>query len=189
MPTIINNGSTHISIKTISACDCNPGTFNLILPIGSQPSENDWDMISIEIKNPIRDFNVLVVSDTSAYDEDCALLNSNTLSVLQGWTIYHIDVTSCILLGTTEIESLCPNYNLFRVQDGYIVFGEIDVTMLDSNFNFMWTFAGNDVFCPMDNELKPIEICNDRIKLFDFKGDYYELNYRGVLLTHHKKQK
>ena len=58
--------------------------------------------------------------------------------------------------------------------------------MLDSNFDFVWTFTGNDVFCPMENNLKPIELCSDRIIIYDFNNVRYELNYAGELISKRK---
>ena len=82
----------------------------------------------------------------------------------------------------------CANFNIYRIQDGYIILGETDVTMLDHDFNTLWSFGGNDVFSPMDPALKPIELCNDKIKLYDFNGDYYELNYSGKLIASRKNE-
>ncbi len=131
----INEENIQITIKTMAASEYDPDTFTSVLLTGSKPSENDWDIISVEIVTPDTNHLIALISETTANDIDCAVLNGHILSVLQGWTIYHIDIDTCTLTGTTEINSWCPNYNIFRIPAGYIILGEVDVTMLDHDFN------------------------------------------------------
>ena len=184
---IIQNENTLITIQTIPTESYAPANFDLTLPAGETLSEFDFDLLSITVDRPDQHTLIALLCEVSVCDKDCAVLNGSVLSVLQDWTIYHIDIDTCMLQATTAVETLLPNYNLYRIPDGYIVFGEITVTKLDPDFNVLWSFDGHDVFCPMEEGLKPIELCEDRIKLYDFNGDYYELGYGGNLITYQKR--
>ena len=50
--------------------------------------------------------------------------------------------------------------------------------MLDNNLSEIWKFIGKDIFASICNK-KVFEICNDRIKLYDFEDNYYELDFNG----------
>lgn len=184
---VIKDNNACVSINSIPAHSFSPLAYNLILPNAEAHPELLLDIIVIEIERKGgRKLQIALICETSAIDEDCAVLNGNVLSVLQDWTLYHINIETCELVSTTRINSWCPNFHIYRIPSGYIILGETDVTMLDNCFNSLWSFGGNDIFSPMDPSLKPIEFCEDRIKLYDFNGDYYELNYSGKLITHRK---
>ena len=185
---VIEGDNVHISITTIPAASFVSSAYDLILPTVDSRSEYDLDAVTIEIVKNGKRSKVALIGDTSANETDCAVLNGDVLSVLQDWTLYHINIETCELVSTTKIDSWCPNFNIYRIQDGYIILGETDVTMLDHGFNTLWSFGGNDVFSPMDPALKPIELCEDKIKLYDFNGDYYELNYSGKLIASRKNE-
>ncbi len=182
---IISTDTVSITISVIPADNYNPRDYQLTLPVGSKISTDDIDIASVEIDRAGSKKRIAIVSETP-YDVDCAVLNGSVLSIVQSFTIFHIDIDTCILTGTTEIDSFCPNYSIYRIPDGYIIFGEMDITGLGADFGFRWRFSGNDVFCPIEEGLKPIELCRDRIKLYDFNKDYYELSYTGELIAHRK---
>lgn len=147
---VIEGDNIHISITTIPAARFSPSAYNLIIPNADSHSEYDLDTVTIEIVKNGKRSKVALIGDTTANNEDCAVLNGDILSVLQGWTLYHINIETCDLVSTTKIDSWCPNFNIYRIQDGYIILGETDGTMLDHGFNTLWSFGGNDVFSPMD---------------------------------------
>ena len=49
---------------------------------------------------------------------------------------------------------------------------------LDFNFNKVWGFYGRDIFVSMNNK-KAFEISNNKIKVYDFEDNYYELDFDG----------
>ena len=53
--------------------------------------------------------------------------------------------------------------------------------MLDFDFKVKWKFSARDIFVTLDNT-KAFELCNDRIKLFDFEKNYYEIDFNGKLI-------
>ena len=74
------------------------------------------------------------------------------------------------------------NYGIYRVQNGYIVYGEMEITMLDFDFNKKWSFSGKDIFVSMSDK-KPFELCENSIKLYDFEENFYEIDFSGKLIS------
>lgn len=73
------------------------------------------------------------------------------------------------------------NYGIFRVQNGYIIYGEIEILMLDFEFNKKWAFSGKDIFVSISGK-KSFELCENSIRLYDFEDNYYEIDYMGNLI-------
>ena len=63
-----------------------------------------------------------------------------------------------------------------------IIHGEMEITMLDNEFNKMWSFMGKDIFASVSGK-EPFEICKDRIKLYDFEDNYYEIDFCGKCIN------
>ena len=61
---------------------------------------------------------------------------------------------------------------------GYLIYGEIEILMLDFDFNLMWKFSGKDIFVSVTGK-KAFELCEDSIKLYDFEDNFYEIDYDG----------
>ena len=60
--------------------------------------------------------------------------------------------------------------------------------MIDNNLNELWNFCGKDIFVSISGK-NPFEICNDRIKLYDFEDNYYEINFDGKQINQEKNRK
>ena len=54
--------------------------------------------------------------------------------------------------------------------------------MLDFNFNKKWSFSGKDIFVSM-SEKKAFDLCENSIKLHDFGGHFYEIDFSGKLIN------
>lgn len=122
------------------------------------------------------------MGDYFSSDIDCALLNDEILSVLQNRYITRIRVTDGSVIGQTDLqESASINYAIYKVPKGYILYGEIDIVGLSNDFKRKWTFSGRDIWASVTGK-NPFEICEDRIKLYDFCDNYYEIDFDGRII-------
>lgn len=87
-----------------------------------------------------------LIGDCHVYDEDCAILKGNILTVLQNDTISQINVISGEFVFYTRIEDFGCNIGIYEIETGYIIYGEEEIKMLDFNFNTKWKFSGKDIF-------------------------------------------
>ena len=112
---------------------------------------------------------------------DCYLLEGEVLTVLKYTRVFQFQVSGGELINvqTLEVED-CP-FGLYSVLAGYIVHGELEIAMYDKQFRLKWRFSGRDIFASSTDK-QVFRMLEDRICLFDFWDNYYEIDYNGKLL-------
>ena len=136
---------------------------------------------SIHVSLSDSEFYIALVGPSYSYDDNCAVLEDKTLTVLQDNTITQIKVTDGTIIRHIEFDCFGCNFAIYRVKNGYVVYGEIEITMLDIEFIKKWSFSGKDIFVTVDGK-QPFEIRDDIICLHDFEGNYYEIDFDGKSL-------
>lgn len=126
--------------------------------------------------------SIALVGDFYSYESDCAILDGDILTVLQNDTITQIKVCDGSIIIHKQLDCFGCNFGIYKVRKGYVVYGEIDITMLDLELNIMWTFSGRDIFVTNSNK-KPFELCENTIKLYDWEDNYYEIDFDGNLVS------
>lgn len=151
----------------------NPQNFN----------HNDiYKTFSVHIDLFYKVIKIAVVGSFYSYDTNCAILDEEILTVLQDDTILQINVTDGSLLCCKKIVCFGCNYGIYKVKQGYIIYGEIEITMLDFEFNKIWVFSGKDIFVSLTKK-KSFELGENSIKLYDFEDNFYEIDFSGNLIS------
>ena len=144
--------------------------------------DNDFiNVFSIKIKSRVKDTRIALIGGLYSNIEKCAILNENTLIVLQNDMIFQIDITTGELLDSKNIETFGSNFAIYQIQTGYIIHGEIEILKLTFDFEIEWSFSARDIFATLDG--KPaFQLCDNCIKLYDFENDSYEIDFNGKLI-------
>ena len=74
-------------------------------------------------------------------------------------------------------------FGIFPKDENYIIHGEGDIIMLNSNLQPVWDFSGHDIFATADASIASFQMKEDRISLVDFDLNRYELGYDGQLIS------
>lgn len=127
--------------------------YDVILNPENKRHNDYYSVLAVEIDKFYEKTKIALIGDYYSYDTDCAFLENNTLTIMQN--------------------------NTFT--DGYVVYGELSVVKLNKDYEKEWEFSGKDIFITQNGK-EPFELCNDRIKLYDWLGNYYELDRNGNLL-------
>lgn len=128
---------------------------------------------------------VLVGSPYSS-DENCAVLEGEILTVLLCWDIIRININTCEVVARYHLDHSGCNFGIFRIDRGYIIHGELEISLLNPNFQKEWSYSSQDIFVS-NSECIPFEIRQDRICLFDIYGEYYEIDFNGKEIRHRKE--
>ena len=140
---------------------------------------NDFSRtLSIHVDLFTSEFCIALIGPFCTYDSDCAILDNETLTVLQDCMITQIKVTDGSIIRHINLDCLGCNFALYKVRKGYIIYGEIEITMLDFDFIKKWSFSGKDIFVSNSGK-KPFELHEDSICLYDFEDNYYEIDFEG----------
>lgn len=72
-------------------------------------------------------------------------------------------------------------FQIFQLQDDYLIHGEIEISRVDKNGNIKWHFSGADIFVS-PNGSEEFKLDGNRILLNDFSGNSYILDFAGKVL-------
>ncbi len=146
-------------------------------------TRNDsYKVFSITIDLFYKKQSIAFVCDFYSYDTDCALLEKNILTILSNDTIVQIDVIQGNIVSFRKLDESGCHFGIYKVKNGYIIYGEIEIIMLDFDFHKIWSFSGKDIFVSITDK-QPIELCENSIKLYDFEDNFYEIDYDGNLIS------
>lgn len=142
---------------------------------------NDWSKtFCIEVDNSHNISKLALIGSFYSYDTNCAILNNSILTVLQDDVITQIMLSDYSMILCKRFDCFGCNYGIYQCDSGYIVHGEIDIMMLNNQFEKVWSFGGGDVFVlPSNSNKKSFEIYDNIIKLYDWEENYYEVDFTG----------
>lgn len=155
--------------------------YDVILNPGRYRHNDFSKILSIHVDLFSNEFYIALIGSFYSYDSDCAILENDTLTVLQGDAITQIRVTDGTLVRHIRLDGFGCNFAIYKVSKGYIVYGEIEITMLDFDFLKKWSFCGKDIFVSVSGQ-KPFELNEDGICLRDIEGNCYQLDFDGGLV-------
>lgn len=181
----LENQKCHVEIKidetyTVDSADNHP--YDVVLNPCHYKHNDLCKTFSIYVDSFSSELHIALIGHFYSYDFDCAILDNDILTVLQDKTITQIRVTNGSLVRHIKFDCFGCNFGIYKVQKGYIIYGEIEITMLDFDFIKIWSFSGKDVFVSISRkdsfELKENSIC-----VYDFEDNYYELDFDGNLMV------
>ena len=135
-----------------------------------------------------RNAEIALVGDYYTSDCDCAILEKNILTVLQNDYISQIDLGDVRVVAGYNVDVFGTTFSIYRMPDGYLIYGEIEIIKLDNEFNTVWKFSGRDIFVSITGK-NAFELTDHSIKLYDFKDNFYEIDFDGKLINEELKGK
>jgi hypothetical protein len=146
-------------------------------------TRGDWyDAFSIHIDLFYKEYDVALVGEPSSDPCISAMLNDDILTVMKGSSISQINVVTGKLTLYKRFDCYGCTFGIYSIPNGYIVWGELEILRLDLNFEKIWSFMGRDIFVSQSDD-SPFVLCEETIKLHDWEGNYYELDFDGNEIT------
>jgi len=124
-----------------------------------------------------------MTNDTEALYREVrgAVIEGDYLTQILFDEIRQIDVKTGKVLQQVE----CPNvgglFEIYSIEDGYIIHGELELFRYDKHLNRIWDFSGRDIFATVDGR-KAFWLEEDTIHCRDWLGWHYVLDLDGKLL-------
>lgn len=144
---------------------------------------NPSKTFSIRVNLFEREFYIALIGSPYIYDDTCAVLEDETLTILQDDTITQIRITDGTIIRHIELDCFGCNFAIYKIENGYILYGELEITMFDFEFIKKWSFSGKDIFASVSDK-QCFEIHDHFICLYDFEDNYYEVGFDGNLLRY-----
>ena len=97
-------------------------------------------------------------------------LNSDIVQIAlkDGQMLRHIDLDT---IGFSPGDC----FAIYSTKYGFIVYGELDIVMLNRELKVLWTFDGADIFALPDCQKDAFILHEDTVELYDWLGNYYEV--------------
>ncbi len=73
-------------------------------------------------------------------------------------------------------------FDVYPYKKDYILYGETDIYRVSGDLDILWRFSGRDIFVRYKSEEPAFEMKEDRICLYDFLDNYYEIDYDGKMI-------
>jgi len=146
--------------------------YDIVLNPSNYRRSDIYKTFAIHINLFTEELIIALVGNFYTYESKCAVLDKSTLTVLQGDTITQINILDGSIILHKQFDCFGCNFEIHKIEKGYIIYGEMQITMLDWNFDKTWDFFGKDIFVSMD-------ICEKSIKLYDFEENFYEIDFNG----------
>lgn len=75
-----------------------------------------------------------------------------------------------------------PVLEVYPYRDDFILHGELLICRVSRNLELLWEFGGRDIFVKQAGD-PAFEMKKDRICLYDWENNYYEIAYDGTLMA------
>lgn len=156
--------------------------YDLILNPENYCGDDYYKVLSIKIDLFSKKLYIALIGSYFSSDfDDCAILDNDILTVLQGNTITQIKITDGSMVRHIKFDDELY-FEIHKIKEGYIIYGELEIIMLDFDFIKKWSFAGEDIFISISGKI-PFKLKEDRICLYDFLDNYYEIDFNGNLIV------
>lgn len=182
---ILKNQQCHVEIEydqtyTLNSSDNH--CYDVILNPDNYQRRDDYKVLSIFADLFSSELHIALVGPLyCAHILDCVILEEKILTVLQEDVITQINLADGSIVRHLNLDSLGCNFAIYKIEKGYIIYGEIDIIMLDFDFNEKWSFSGKDIFVSISGKTS-FELLENSIHLWDFEDNEYEIDFEGKSL-------
>ena len=132
--------------------------------------------LGIEISN----ITIYESNSASGIYEDTFAVTDNKLLVISGNEIYCLEIPSLKLIWHKEFDQ-AANFALYKLEEDFIIYGEIGIFRITKEGEIIWSFGGRDIWVNIENK-NPFNIESDKIRLFDFESNEYVLDFDGNVI-------
>jgi hypothetical protein len=164
--------------NTISTCSDSLHTYLAFhYTDGCQDSQGSTHGVRIyDNGNEVNSCLIIGSGGTTIHDSS-SILDDDLLLICCGDALFCLVLPSLDLKWQTHVD-LAACFQVLKLEDDYLVHGEIEVSRINREGEIKWSFSGADIFVTLD-ETKPLILYHDHILLTDFEGNTYKIDFKG----------
>ena len=83
-----------------------------------------------------------------------------------------------------QINPMGVMYEVHSLEDDYILYGETEIYRISQELAVKWDFSGRDIFVRYQGNEPAFLMKQDRICLYDFEDNYYEIDFDGNIIIY-----
>ncbi|WP_017850334.1 hypothetical protein ACO1KB_14710 [Leptospira interrogans serovar Szwajizak] len=116
----------------------------------------------------------------SGLHEHCYVIDDITLLLCVGDSIFCLGIPSLELLWISQVDSACC-FGIYKISDGFIIHGELEITRINTSGNIVWQHSGSDIFTTAKGG-DTFKIENDIIYAKSWDHRRYKFSLSGEVL-------
>ncbi len=186
-PMILSNDKVQVKLFDddgyVLGSNYNARLYDLIIKPKEEPE--NYSVFGVEITCDGKTITVAVIGDDVAcVGRRSAILSDDNLIILQNSRITVISASDGKLVKAVNIGDDGIYFELYRLNDGYIVRVERKIQMLDDDFNEIWSVEGEDAFVCPERE-NDFVISETGITVYDYMDRKFHIDFNGKIKRIH----
>ncbi|MFC4163684.1 hypothetical protein ACFOWU_08470 [Epilithonimonas zeae] len=117
----------------------------------------------------------------TSINENSSILDDDNLLVCCSDSVFSISILDLKLNWVKKLD-MATCFKIFRIENDFVVHGELEISRIDSFGNIIWQFGGADIFVSLDEE-DSFQLNDNHIVLKDFTGTSYMIDFDGEILN------
>ncbi|NQU53914.1 MAG: hypothetical protein HQ522_15400 [Bacteroidetes bacterium] len=105
------------------------------------------------------------------------IIEKNRILICCGDSVFCLDLPKLNLNWKTKVDEITA-FEMFKINDGFIIHGEIEISRIDNHGNIVWQNAGADIFVTPEGK-DGFEIKDHFIKVKDWENRIYKWDFNG----------
>ena len=114
--------------------------------------------------------------------DDYAFIEDNGLFLFLNDTVCEFDAQTGEVKNKKSINMMGTLFSVYRYQQDFILYCEMYIIRMTQDLEVVWDFGARDIFVRYHGEEPAFEMMSDRIRLYDFSDNYYEIDYDGNVI-------
>jgi hypothetical protein len=108
------------------------------------------------------------------------LISNGGLVICCSDSVFKLSIPDLKLEWVTKAD-MATCFEIFYLDEDYIVHGELQITRLDKNGNIVWQQSGRDIFTTLDG-IDTFQVTDELIIAKDFQNYTYKFDYNGNIV-------
>lgn len=172
-----------VDVQRVEKLDSNAlGECDLVVDVREGEDDGPDFGLVIRVDGPSASRKAAIRGSWQLSEESSVVMKDGAITVLADPCVLQIRLSDLIVTRSRQLETLGENFEIHDVPAGFLIFGELEIAMLDGSLDTMWSFSGPDAFFGNNNG-PAFALNEDRIVLNDFLGDHFELDFDGNLVV------
>lgn len=136
--------------------------------------------IEVELYGEVR--IVLIIASYCTPTDSFVGLHKNGLFLMLNEVLCIFNPETLSIDKRIEIELMGTMFEVHPFGEDFILYGELEIYRISTELSIEWIFSGRDIFVRYQGDKPAFEMRKDRICLYDFEDNYYEIGYDGRLI-------
>lgn len=125
---------------------------------------------------------VLIVASAHTPEVSFVALHKDGLLLMLNETLCIFNPETLDIVKQTRIAPFGTMFEIHPYKSDYILYGELEIYRISGDLEVLWCFRACDIFVRYQGDEPAFLMKEDRICLYDWLDNYYEIDYDGVLI-------